>query len=231
VLVEIQQVASLYGHVIDHRRWDRLDDVYAADGVYDRTAVGGRVHDGREEIRAYFASSPMPLVHHVTNLVVDRLDGDVAHGRAKYLIVRADLAVGSGEYEDVWARGADGWRLRRRAARPLTFGRHDETRAIEEIKRVKARYCRLYDGRRWDDFRRLFTDDLVAELAGHGRFEGADAFLAGILARRGDADVRSVHHCHMPEIEVQGETATGIWAMQDYVDRLEADGATRTVRQ
>ena len=230
-IAEIEQLASLYGHVVDHREWDRLDEVYAPDGVYDRTSVGGQVHAGLDAVRAYFVSASMPLAHHVTNLVVDRLEDGVAYSRAKYLVVHVDLAVSSGEYEDVWARRTDGWRLQRRVARPVTFRHHDEVRAIEEIKRLRARYCRYYDGARWEEFHGLFTDDLVAELPGHGRFEGPDAFIAGIVTRRDDADVRTVHQCHTPEIDVHGETASGIWAMFDYVDRVEADGSTRTVRQ
>ena len=46
------------------------------------------------------------------------------------------------------------------------------------------------------------------------RFEGRDAFLAYATAM---TIVQSVHHGHMPEIELTGaDTASGIWALEDY---------------
>ncbi len=42
-------------------------------------------------------------------------------------------------------------------------------------------------------------------------------FITGISTRF--AAVISVHHCHMPEIELLDDTrARGIWAMEDYVE-------------
>ncbi|POY23261.1 hypothetical protein C3469_22450, partial [Mycobacterium kansasii] len=34
---------------------------------------------------------------------------------------------------------------------------------MEAIKQLKARYCRYLDTKRWDDWRRLFTDDFVSD--------------------------------------------------------------------
>jgi hypothetical protein len=37
--------------------------------------------------------------------------------------------------------------------------------------------------------------------------------------------IRTVHHGHMPEIEITGsDTARGMWAMFDYVEWPEQDG-------
>jgi hypothetical protein len=100
-----------------------------------------------------------------------------------------------------------------------------ELLAVEAIKQVKARYCRHLDAEDWDAFRTLFADD--AEFLAEGRpFSGADAFVAGIVRHHTLAKVRTVHHCHMPEIALQdAEHASGTWAMYDYVDRVwVADG-------
>lgn len=89
---------------------------------------------------------------------------------------------------------------------------------IEAIKQLKARYFRTMDTKDWAGMRRLFTDDAVIDTvdSGGGVIEGADAFLA--FLRRALADQVTVHHGHMPEIELTSTTtATGIWAMQDLI--------------
>lgn len=99
--------------------------------------------------------------------------------------------------------------------------------AIEAIKQVKARYCRHLDEEDWDAFRSLFEDDAVFDAEGHP-FEGADPFVAAIIRHHTLARVRTVHHCHMPEITIEdADHATGVWAMFDYVDRIWADDGRR----
>lgn len=109
--------------------------------------------------------------------------------------------------------------------------------AIEEIKRLKARYFRAMDTKDWDLFRSLFTEDLDLDTswaftpADHKgdpiepglarrdpdpsfRIRGVDAFLA--MQHRYLDNMSTVHHGHMPEIEIiDAENATGIWAMED----------------
>lgn len=88
--------------------------------------------------------------------------------------------------------------------------------AIEDIRKLKARYFRALDTKDWDLYESVFAPDAVIDLtrAGGQRFEGRDAFMAYARAM---TIVQSVHHGHMPEIELQGEdAATGIWSMEDY---------------
>ena len=87
---------------------------------------------------------------------------------------------------------------------------------IEAIKQLKARYFRTMDTKDWDGMRRVFTDDVVMDTteSGGGVITGADDFMA--FLRETLADVVTVHHGHMPEIELSSPTrATGIWALQD----------------
>ena len=87
---------------------------------------------------------------------------------------------------------------------------------IEAIKQLKARYFRTMDTKRWDEMREVFTDDVTVDTtaSGGGVVTGADEFLS--FLRDTLADVTTVHHGHMPEIELTGPTtATGIWALQD----------------
>jgi hypothetical protein len=90
---------------------------------------------------------------------------------------------------------------------------------IEAIKQLKARYFRLLDTKDWDAWEQVFSADASlrwgpapAQIL-HGRRtirEGVSASLEGAV---------TVHHGHMPEIELTSEdSATGIWAMFDRVD-------------
>jgi uncharacterized protein (TIGR02246 family) len=87
---------------------------------------------------------------------------------------------------------------------------------VEAIKQLKARYFRLMDTKDWEGMRAVFADDVYVDTTSSGGrvVEGADEFMAGLRAVIGD--VLTVHHGHMPEIEVTSPTtATGIWAMED----------------
>ena len=92
---------------------------------------------------------------------------------------------------------------------------------IEQIKQLKARYFRLVDTKQWAEFRQVFTDDLVfitgTEQNGQ-RYDGADAFVKQVSERALRTAI-SAHHGHMPEIKITSETtASGVWAMFDWVD-------------
>jgi uncharacterized protein (TIGR02246 family) len=89
---------------------------------------------------------------------------------------------------------------------------------IEDIRQLKARYCRLLDTKDWPGFRQLFTDDVVMDSTGSGGdvITGGDTFLAYISASL--AERVTVHQCHTPEITLTSpSSATGIWAMEDRV--------------
>src|SRR3954469_7223500 len=93
---------------------------------------------------------------------------------------------------------------------------------IELIKQLKARYFRTMDTKDWDGMRRVFTDDVVTDTtaSGGGVITGADEFID--FLKLPPAEAGTVHHGHMPEIELTSpSTATGIWALEDRV-RWEA---------
>jgi hypothetical protein len=96
---------------------------------------------------------------------------------------------------------------------------------IEAIKQLKARYFRLMDLKQWDDWGFVFATDCLmevpeAEMVNRGRAEIV-ANVSGALV-----GARTCHHGHMPEIEITGDgTARGTWAMFDYVEFPEMDGA------
>ena len=92
--------------------------------------------------------------------------------------------------------------------------------AIEDIKRLKARYFRCMDTKDWDGFADVFAPDAVMDMTSEvGDTEEAittgNAAIATFV-RSHVGDVVTVHHGHMPEIEITSPTtATGIWAMED----------------
>jgi SnoaL-like domain len=86
------------------------------------------------------------------------------------------------------------------------------------ICELKARYCRLLDTKQWDGWAELFTEDFVldtSEAGGPPPIHGRDAAIASVRVFIENA--RTVHQVHTPEIIIQGNTARGIWAMQDRV--------------
>ena len=97
--------------------------------------------------------------------------------------------------------------------------------AIEEIRRLKAAYFRCVDYHHWDEFRELFTEDLVvdfAETTSHPT--NRDEFVASVR-RHFERSTYSVHHGHEPEIVVHDDDhATGIWPMFDVVVMPEGSG-------
>jgi len=87
---------------------------------------------------------------------------------------------------------------------------------IEAIRRLKARYFRLLDTKDWDGLADVFTTDAHIDMRGEGGgvTTGAAEFVGAL--REVLEPVTTVHHGHMPEIELtSGTTATGIWAMED----------------
>src|SRR4051812_42746591 len=68
----------------------------------------------------------------------------------------------------------------------------------------------------WATMREVFAPDVRVDVSGDGAgvFDGVDAFFAMLEPTL--RDVVTVHHGHMPEIEVTSPTtARGIWAMED----------------
>ena len=92
--------------------------------------------------------------------------------------------------------------------------------AVEEIKKLKARYFRCMDTKQWSGWEEVFTTDAVMDVSEEGPgldqhiVKGRDKiipFVSGVLE-----GVVTVHHGHMPEIEITSDsTARGIWSMED----------------
>lgn len=83
--------------------------------------------------------------------------------------------------------------------------------------RLKASYCRHVDEKAWAQLAELLTEDFVMDAAGagHAPIIGRDAAIVRIRASIETA--QTAHQVHMPEIDIEGDSAQGVWAMQDRV--------------
>jgi len=92
--------------------------------------------------------------------------------------------------------------------------------AIEEIKRLKARYFYGIDNKDWELWRReVWAPDcqlIVGEMG--AAVSGRDEMIAWVAEQ--SADQVSVHHGHMPDIAILSDNeARGVWAMEDLIWR------------
>lgn len=92
----------------------------------------------------------------------------------------------------------------------------DDTRAdVDEICRLKYRYVRLLDTKQWDEFAACFAPGATSDYGGLS-FDSPDATVAYMRENLGEG-VLTMHHVHHPEIDVDGDTATGRWYLHDKV--------------
>ena len=99
-----------------------------------------------------------------------------------------------------------------------TIGRQVEKLvAIEEIKKLKARFFRFVDTQQWEEFSALFTQD--AELHYPEYFDAPRSVAVSVATNREVLSQGvSVHQGYLPEIEITGPaSATGIWGMSDHL--------------
>ena len=88
----------------------------------------------------------------------------------------------------------------------------------EAIRTVKARYCRFLDTKDWDNFIALFTPEAILDVqedSGKPPIHGRAAVLDQV--RFAVTDARTAHQVHSSEIDLRGDEAHVITAMQDRV--------------
>lgn len=92
---------------------------------------------------------------------------------------------------------------------------------MEEILRLKYRYLRALDLKRWDEFAETLTTDATGEYGSPSagrplRFASRDEIVE-YMRQSLSNDIITVHVCSHPEIEVDGDEATGSWCLDDTV--------------
>jgi hypothetical protein len=97
--------------------------------------------------------------------------------------------------------------------------------ALEEIRRVKYRYLRCVDLKLWDEIADVFTAGATANYGTPAmgkplNLAGRDE-IVGFLRKNLGPGITTVHFASQPEIDIDGDTATGTWAFEDTVIATE----------
>src|SRR6202044_1783104 len=113
--IALHELAALYGHLLDQRRWDDLHLVFTEDLVYEGlTHTTGSI---AEKVALWTSEDGIrrhPLAHHITNPVVSEDADGTVRMICKGIMVQADLLSYSVIYEDVLVRTERGWRIAER---------------------------------------------------------------------------------------------------------------------
>ncbi len=123
--VEIINIMNLYGFALDARAWDLFDLIFTADveAVFGPAGAGWR---GLDEFKRSFAMFHDTLDSHQHTMMghVVHVDGDQANAFSygNWLLVREAAEggpqwLGTGWYDDLLVRTANGWRIKRRVCR------------------------------------------------------------------------------------------------------------------
>ena len=93
--------------------------------------------------------------------------------------------------------------------------------AIEAIRRLKYRYFRTLDLKDWAGFGDCLTADIRARYGTHAmpepvHFDDRESVVA-FMSENLPPSVITVHVAHHPEIDVDGNRATGSWCFEDTV--------------
>ncbi len=102
---------------------------------------------------------------------------------------------------------------------------------LEEIKRLKAKYCYFADRciggdpKAPTEFMALFADDARGEWTGLGVFEGKQQLLGFASEGIRQVEQYAQHMVHSPLIELDGDSATGKWYFEAAVTLAPTGGA------
>lgn len=98
---------------------------------------------------------------------------------------------------------------------------------IDDICRLKYRYLRTLDTKQWGEFEDCFLPEATGDYNGLV-FDDRAALVDYMKENLGEGMI-TLHQAHHPEIDVEGDTATGRWYLQDRVIveafRLMLEGA------
>jgi SnoaL-like domain len=101
--------------------------------------------------------------------------------------------------------------------------------ALENIRRLRERYCLYVDAKRWGELESILTPDYqhfatnTVNAAPSLVADGVKAYLQRVLEVTEGAT--TVHVCSMPDITLTSTTtATGLWAMTDVVSHPTEPG-------
>ena len=86
---------------------------------------------------------------------------------------------------------------------------------IEDICRLKYRYLRTLDSKKWEEFEDCFVPEATGDYNGLV-FDDRASLVSYMRDNLGEG-LLTLHQAHHPEIDIDGDTATGHWYLQDKV--------------
>ncbi|WP_194818295.1 nuclear transport factor 2 family protein [Nocardia sp. XZ_19_385] len=97
--------------------------------------------------------------------------------------------------------------------------------ALEAVRQLKYRYFRTLDLKQWDEFADTLAVDAEGRYGTHALgkalvFDGRDA-ITDFMRQNLGPTVNTTHVANHPEIDIDGETATGSWLFEDTVIATE----------
>ena len=112
--VELHELPGRYGDAIDDRDWERLDQIFTPDGVFDLTDLGVPLLEGLLAIKRFMDEDAQhPKTHMMTNIYVDETaDGIKLFFRI--VAMQSKGLMGTASYYDDVVKTDDGWRVKHR---------------------------------------------------------------------------------------------------------------------
>ncbi|MCB2074182.1 MAG: nuclear transport factor 2 family protein [Novosphingobium sp.] len=107
----------------------------------------------------------------------------------------------------------------------------DRLLALEDIKLLRAKYCRRIDSHRFSELADILTEDFLLDMSPTGKvlgaevqpLQGRDTIIA--MMEQNFAPLKMLLHIvTIPEIEFQdGDHATGVWRQETFIKETRPD--------
>jgi ketosteroid isomerase-like protein len=225
--IDITDLINLHGHLTDAGDLDGAGDLFTPDVTYDVRDFGlGSLH-GTAAIReaALELGQRNPVGHHVTNVVITEVDGEV-RVRSKGIGIMANGKAGSVVYDDVVTRRPDGWKIsyRKVSVRRTALGER-EPGPRDVLDRFRAAAISQSP----DELRRLYAPDAVHEFPFTRpglptKLEGRDAIMSWVVAMWQGNPMKyeryrtlAIHDTGDPDTIVVEQEAVGTGRTGDFV--------------
>jgi ketosteroid isomerase-like protein len=239
--IEISTLKARHLRHLDTKDWDGYAALLTEDYELDLSAMADvPVIKGRDAATNSVRSTVGPLVSvhqlHQPRIVID---GDQAYA---VWVIQGLMVPGEGQpaqggtglHQERWVKRDGKWKLASQAltgpqadwappasSQPKTGGQATpkDQQKIDDwfaICAAKAKYCRALDAKDWAGFANLMTEDYVMDVSEgtdvpiiHGRDAAIKEVQKSILT------AQTAHQVHAPEIELDGDEARVIWALED----------------
>jgi len=110
----LHELPGRYGDAIDDRAWDRLDDIFTSDAVFDLTDLGAPRCEGLAAIKQFMDQEAQhPRTHLMTNIYVDETPTGVQLS-FRIVALLGEGRVGTASYYDDVVKTPAGWRVSNR---------------------------------------------------------------------------------------------------------------------